>query len=168
MKTLSVQNQAELSPIASVIDTASEQSLPRKHWVRRIENIIRCGTLKMTLPDGSDHTLTGKERAEPAADIEIHDYRALRRLLLHGDIGFAEAYLEGEWSTSDLSKLFAFGIANEQKLEKASARWSLTRLMARIRHLLNTNSRNQAKKNIAYHYDLGNDFYRRWLVLRDG
>ena len=158
MKTLLVPNQAELPEIAQV------PNQPRAHrWVRQIGKAITNGTLLMRLPDGSEHTLVGRDTPTPQAQIEIHQYRALSRLLLHGDLGFAEAYLAGEWSSNNLSELFAFGLANEDITTGADATWSGTRFIARLRHLLNTNSRRQAKKNIAYHYDLGNDFYQQWL-----
>ncbi|MGR8946932.1 MAG: class I SAM-dependent methyltransferase [Gammaproteobacteria bacterium] len=131
--------------------------------VNRLADSIERGTLRLTLPDGSSQELTGALSIQPVADLQIHHPRALRRLVIHGDIGFAEGYLANEWSSSNLTALFGLGIANEEKLENLVGNWSSTRLIARIKHLLNANSRRQAKKNIAYHYDLGNEFYKLWL-----
>ena len=158
MKTLSIPNRADL-PSKATFETSPHV----RAWLRRIEKDIRHGTLELDLPDGNRYTITGHESSAPVADIKIHSYRALRRLLLQGDLGFAEAYLAGDWSSDNLNELFAFGIANERKLGEFNSRWSLNRLLARVRHYLNNNSRSQAKRNIAYHYDLGNDFYTQWL-----
>ena len=172
MKPLTYSNDEQLLNISAKFSSRIIRNL-----VNRLAATIDHGTLRMTLPDGSLQEIIGPVSSQPTTDLQIKDLRALRRLAMHGDIGFAEAYLAGEWSSSNLTALFHFAIANEKKLTSIIANWSTSRLLARLKHLMNANSKRQAKKNIAYHYDLGNDFYARWLdssmtysagIFRDG
>jgi cyclopropane-fatty-acyl-phospholipid synthase len=93
----------------------------------------------------------------------FHKWRALRRLLTGGDIGFAEAYIAGEWSSPDLAALIEMLAKNCDYFEHAILGWVPSRAINRVRHLINRNSRAGSRRNIAFHYDLGNDFYRLWL-----
>jgi cyclopropane-fatty-acyl-phospholipid synthase len=87
----------------------------------------------------------------------------MRAALKSGDIGFAESYIDGDWTTHDLVRLLGFFVANRDSAEDAIYGSFIGRLAYRIRHLLNRNTRTQSKKNIHAHYDLGNDFYALWL-----
>lgn len=89
-------------------------------------------------------------------------FRLLSRLLLRGDLGFAEGYMAGEWDSPDLTALFLAIGANESG---SHIRQGLLpeRLRERLRHALRSNSRTGSRRNIAYHYDLSNDFYSQWL-----
>ena len=80
-----------------------------------------------------------------------------------GDLGFCDAYLEGWWSTPDLQALMDFVHHDNEELYDGFPGMGLVRVYERMRHWLNGNSRRQAKKNISYHYDLGNEFYGLWL-----
>jgi cyclopropane-fatty-acyl-phospholipid synthase len=87
----------------------------------------------------------------------------MRRLMFGGDVGFAEAYLDGDWTTPDLATLIELAALNERALSEVTAgRW-FTRLTHRLRHLLRANTKSGSRRNIEAHYDLGNDFYRLWL-----
>ncbi len=99
----------------------------------------------------------------PEAVVVLHRWRALRRLVTGGDIGFAEAYVAGEWSTPDLVALIAMAAKNYESIERGVLGWAPFRAVNRIRHLRNANSKAGSRRNIAFHYDLGNDFYRLWL-----
>ena len=102
--------------------------------------------------------------AGPHAAIDIKmPSRLLRRLLLKGDIGFAEAYMAGEWDSPDLAQLLLLLTLNLDNLRRASARTPLTRMIGALQHRLNRNTLRGSRRNIAAHYDLGNDFYARWL-----
>jgi cyclopropane-fatty-acyl-phospholipid synthase len=120
------------------------------------------GSLRLELPDG--RVVVHRGRAEgPHATLQLHRWRALRRLLTRGDLGVAEGYWDGDWSTPDLVMLLEFGVRNEAPLGAVLQGGPLARLIARVRHLLNANSRRGSRRNIAAHYDLGNDFYAAWL-----
>jgi cyclopropane-fatty-acyl-phospholipid synthase len=84
-------------------------------------------------------------------------------VLSHGDIGFAESYIRGEWNTPDLKAILELAIRNRTILEKAIYGSWYGSILYRIRHWLRDNSKNGSRKNIHAHYDLGNAFYTLWL-----
>ncbi|MDG9697909.1 class I SAM-dependent methyltransferase, partial [Streptomyces sp. DH17] len=92
----------------------------------------------------------------------VHRWRALRRIWLSGEAGFSDGYIAGDWSTNNLVGVLDFLIRNETAFAGvASSRPA--RLLDWLRHRANENTRTGSKKNIAAHYDLGNEFYRHWL-----
>jgi cyclopropane-fatty-acyl-phospholipid synthase len=109
------------------------------------------------------HQLEGRE-AGPTAEIRIlHPVRLARRLALAGEIGFAEAYMAGDWETPDPTALLLLLAQNEGVLATLGRGGPISRAAVWLRHRLNRNTRGGSRRNIAYHYDLGNDFYRLWL-----
>jgi cyclopropane-fatty-acyl-phospholipid synthase len=133
--------------------------------VLRLLERLPVGRLDMQLPDGSTLRLgqTGSNGTGPNAAIRLHDWPVFQRTLRSGDIGFAEAFIDGQWSSPDVVALMRLLIANREHMEDVvyGSWWGA--LLHRVRHLLNRNSRRGSKKNISLHYDLGNDFYRLWL-----
>lgn len=123
---------------------------------------FKLGGLDITLPDGSHHSFRGA-RPGPVGAVTIHRTRAIRRLLQHGVLGFNEAYLDGDWSSPDIATLTEAVLLNEQYFQFNIDGSRLSRLLGRLRQGQHRNSRSGSKRNIAYHYDLGNDFYRLWL-----
>jgi cyclopropane-fatty-acyl-phospholipid synthase len=93
----------------------------------------------------------------------VHRWRALRSMLLDGESGFADSYLDGEWTTPDLAQLLEFCALNETALAAKAASGWLSRLRVRLLHRLRANSRTGSRRNIAAHYDLGNGFFEPWL-----
>lgn len=121
---------------------------------------LRGGLLEIRLADGSN-TLFGD--GDSGVSLQVHDEAMFSRVLARGDIGLAEAYLDGHWDSPDLSGVLALLAGNREALRKAVyGSWGAL-LLARLRHLLNRNSRSGSRRNILAHYDLGNDFYRLWL-----
>jgi cyclopropane-fatty-acyl-phospholipid synthase len=118
--------------------------------------------LLLTLPGGQALRFEGTSRA-PGVELHIVDFRALRRILMAGDIGFAEGYICGDWDTPDLSALLRAFSSNFDGLERLMSGHPLTRALNFLSHALKGNSRRGARRNIAKHYDLGNDFYELWL-----
>jgi cyclopropane-fatty-acyl-phospholipid synthase len=122
---------------------------------------ISFGRLQLRLPDGS--VLAYGAKPQPFAELVVKDWRFFRRVLLDGDIGFAEAYMDGQCDSLDLPALIGLLADNEPALG-AVARSSLLRdLVLKLRHRWRHNSRRGSQRNIHAHYDLGNDFYRLWL-----
>ncbi len=80
-----------------------------------------------------------------------------------GSLGFARGYLDGDWDSPDLGAVLQWGIANEEALASVLGAPGPARLLAFLRHRLRANTRAGSRRNIAFHYDLGNDFYRLWL-----
>ena len=120
------------------------------------------GALSFELPDGRivefDHGEPG-----PRAHIQVHDYQFARRSLAGGDIGFAESYMAGQWSTDDLTGVLEFFSENFEAAGKLAVGNFAMRSLNLLRHLFNRNSKAGSKRNIMAHYDIGNDFYEAWL-----
>jgi cyclopropane-fatty-acyl-phospholipid synthase len=138
---------------------------------RRVLKMLRrlqVGVLTLQLPDGSQHRF-GQAHEDHAgstvlhAQLHLHNWNVLQAALKSGDIGFAESFIAGDWSTPDLVGLLRLLTANRQALESVVYGTWLGRLTYRLKHLLQRNSRAGSRKNIHAHYDLGNDFYRLWL-----
>ena len=121
---------------------------------------IRGGLLEIRLPDGA-RFLFGE--GEPGVTMQVNDETVFARVLGKGDIGLAEAYLDGEWDSPDVTALLALLARNRDALRDAVYGSWRQLLAARLRHWFNRNSRAGSKRNIMAHYDLGNDFYRLWL-----
>jgi cyclopropane-fatty-acyl-phospholipid synthase len=127
---------------------------------------LKHGALDVQLPDGSSAhfgQVTVDHPDAPRAALRIHDWAVCSAVIKSGDIGFAEGYIDGHWTTPDLTALLKLFIANREQIESVIYGHWLGRLAYRIKHLLNHNSKANSRKNIQAHYDLGNDFYRLWL-----
>ncbi|MEF8701078.1 MAG: cyclopropane-fatty-acyl-phospholipid synthase family protein [Candidatus Accumulibacter sp. UW26] len=119
------------------------------------------GSLELRLPDGSQQRLG--QPGESAATLEIGAWSVFDSVIGRGDVGFAESWIAGDWHSPDLTALLTLLANNRQAISGAvyGQWWGL--LAARLRHLLNANTRGGSRRNIRAHYDLGNDFYRLWL-----
>ncbi len=130
--------------------------------VLRLLDRIDQGALEVQLPDGTQMHC-GPAGAEPRAAMRWHDWQVASACLSRGDIGLAESYIDGHWSTPDLPGLLKLFLNNRATIEQAIYGSWWGSLLARLRHLRNHNSRTGSRRNIHAHYDLGNDFYTRWL-----
>jgi cyclopropane-fatty-acyl-phospholipid synthase len=128
----------------------------------RIERGLLHGSIELHLPDGSVRLLGGRKPGF-AAIVHLDSWRALLRLATAGSVGWYRAWAAGEWSSPDPVALFALFMANARSLGGAARSSGLSRFTGRFAHGLRRNSRKGAKRNIACHYDLGNDFYSLWL-----
>ncbi len=136
----------------------------RSRLVLSVLNRLRVGQLQLELPDGSSQRIVGKEGAMGLqAGLTIHRWRALSDAGFRGDIGFGEGYMRSDWSTPDLPGLLSLLAANRKAIEPALYGSPIRLLWDRLQHQLRSNSRRQSRRNIEFHYDLGNDFYRLWL-----
>lgn len=147
---------------SATVDAGRPNGWRERAIIKRLDRLI-CGRLDVTLADGSVARFQGSETG-PSATLTIHSSHMVNRLFKAGSIGFAEGYMAGEWDSDDLAALIYLLHLNTQALEPDFSRlqWLYTRVSA-VRHWLRANSRAGAKRNIAYHYDLGNDFYAAWL-----
>jgi cyclopropane-fatty-acyl-phospholipid synthase len=152
--------------ITTLIPPHVAESAPAAaHAVFGLMKRLKHGTLDMQLPDGSTlhfGGVTGTEGGLRAA-IRLNNWNACTAALKSGDIGFAETYIAGDWSTPDLTALLTLFIANRDDVESLVYGTWWGSLLHRARHFLNRNSRRGSQKNIHAHYDLGNEFYRLWL-----
>ena len=118
--------------------------------------------LRVTLPGGEVVTIAGR-RDGPQGAIVLNNWRALARLALAGDIGFAEGYVAGDWTSPDLLALLRLAARNLRSLARANEGSRLMRALERLRHFGRVNTRRGSRRNIVAHYDLGNAFYALWL-----
>ncbi|MFP3943002.1 MAG: class I SAM-dependent methyltransferase [Alphaproteobacteria bacterium] len=123
---------------------------------------IRWGALTVVLPDGRAVRFDGPEPG-PEGTIVLKDYRAVRRALLGGGIGFADAYVAGEWDSPDLAAALEVSARNSMLMQEIFRGRPWARWMARAFHLFHRNTRAGSRRNISHHYDLGNAFYEKWL-----
>ncbi|MEX0349632.1 MAG: class I SAM-dependent methyltransferase [Paracoccaceae bacterium] len=143
--------------------THGQKDLPRYFTqVMKLLETMNAGRLDIVLPDGRVFRSEGKLPG-PVAQINVHDPDIFARLVREGDLGFCDAYLEGDWSTPDLRAFMDLvHLGNETVYDGFTGQF-LARAYERLRFWLQRNHREQAKKNISYHYDLGNAFYAAWL-----
>ncbi len=127
------------------------------HLLQRLSH----GSLSVTLPDGSTQRFGSIEG--PHASIRLHNWNVCAAVLKSGDIGFAETHIAGDWSTPNLVALMDLMLRNRASVDAVIHGNWLGRLVHRVRHLLNHNSKANSRRNIHAHYDLGNAFYQRWL-----
>jgi cyclopropane-fatty-acyl-phospholipid synthase len=150
----------------SSLTSSSTNDLPQSapaaaRAVFRLLQSLKHGTLHVQLPDGSQARFGNGDG--PGAAIRLKNWNVCGAALKSGDIGFAESFIHGDWSTPDLTTLLTLFIANREEVESVVYGTWWGSLMYRVKHLLNRNSRAGSKKNIHAHYDLGNTFYRLWL-----
>ena len=128
----------------------------------RMAERIEAGSLTLHFPGARSVTVNGKGPG-PHAEIFLKNARPVFHLISDGDLGFARAYIDGDWETPDLAALLDLAITNEASLSASlTSSWFFARVN-RLRHRLRRNTRSGARRNIAFHYDLGNAFYERWL-----
>ena len=127
-------------------------------WLSRIE----AGELRAVFPSNFQKVYSGGQ-VGPTADIKINSWKLVPRLLLSGDMGLAESFLSGEWETSNLTQLILLGDINERALGNAVTPSKFINLIEKLRHQRRDNSKRGSRRNIAAHYDLGNEFYSHWL-----
>jgi SAM-dependent methyltransferase len=128
----------------------------------RIDAGLETGSIRTTLPDGSQRLLGGRAPGFDAV-VRLNSYRSLVRLATGGSIGWFQAWQEGEWDSPDPVPLFALFMANASALGNVGRAQGPWRWAMRLLHHLRRNTRAGSLRNIHAHYDLGNDFYAAWL-----
>ncbi|MEL6809350.1 MAG: cyclopropane-fatty-acyl-phospholipid synthase family protein [Pseudomonadota bacterium] len=143
--------------------TDGEQNLPR-YFARAFAMLkhMNTGRIDFVLPDGRRFRAEG-HRPGHVAEVHIHNDDLFARLIREGDLGFCDAYLDEWWSTPDLQAFMDWVHADNDAIYDGFPGLGLVRKFEKFRFWLQRNHREQARKNISYHYDLGNDFYGLWL-----
>lgn len=146
------------------LDTVRGQTgLPR--WFASVFETasgLTAGSLTFALPDGREFRAAG-DAPGPDARIEVKDASLFARLIRDGEMGFAEAYMDGAWDSPDLQAVLDVALLNNENMSRNFSGAALARMIERLRHWMNRNTLAGSKRNIAAHYDLGNPFYSRWL-----
>ncbi len=121
------------------------------------------GQLTFVMPDKRALCFKNDEPG-PEAEVIIHDFGFVKRAFAGGDVGFAEAYIDGQWSTPNLTEVLRFFSANFESAGQLARGGWIVRSFNMVRHAFSRkNSRSGARRNIMAHYDLGNEFYASWL-----
>jgi cyclopropane-fatty-acyl-phospholipid synthase len=128
----------------------------------RIDGGIAEGRMEAVLPDGSVRSFGG-ERPGPQAVVRINNWTALVRLVTSGSVGWYKAWERGEWTSPDPVPIFELFSRNAGNLGNTGRAKGLFRLVNRLAHRVRDNDKAGSRRNISYHYDLGNDFYAAWL-----
>lgn len=123
---------------------------------------LQKGQLDVILPDGRVFRAKGPE-AGYVAEITVNNPEVFARVLRDGDLGLCEAYMDGWWETPDLLAFMDLVHDDTSEMYEGFAGQALVQFYERLRFWWQSNSKRQARKNISYHYDLGNDFYKLWL-----
>ncbi len=124
---------------------------------------LPAGTLTATLPNGKT-VRAGGNAPGPDAEIVLHNWRLPRRAISGATIGVAESYMDGDWESPDVTSFLELFLVNYDHGEQLAggSNW-LINMVQRVRHWLNDNTPTGSRRNIAAHYDLGNEFYKAWL-----
>jgi cyclopropane-fatty-acyl-phospholipid synthase len=153
----------EFSTTSRLTDFAAPQ--PRDRRLRlalRFARMMQAGRLNMVLLDGSTHHFVGALPG-PTATLIVKDPSMVARLAFGGSLGLGESYMEGLWDSPNMVDVLRLGTANEMAFDSMLRGKPWARFASWIMHRLRPNTRQGAQRNIAEHYDLGNDFYREWL-----
>ena len=153
---------SKAKPEQGVIDQYKSKRSPAQRILFFLLQNIKGGALQIALPGGEVLSF-GKSTKDGAAVLKVHDNAFFNRTLRHGAMGFAESYMDGEWSSPNIAKLLILLNNNMTLLQQRIGSNRLTQWLNRIIHILRPNTREGAKRNIHAHYDLGNEFYALWL-----
>lgn len=134
---------------------------------RRFDHLldgVSHGQLSITWPDGNI-TVHGQrsDSSGENAQLVLHNFKPIGQMMMHGENGFAESYLRGDWSSDNLGNLFTLMMNNESQIAAMTTGSWYARLANSVRHGRNHNSISGSRRNIEFHYDLGNEFYELWL-----
>ena len=133
-----------------------------KHILDHIHDRLQHGGIEANLPDGSQRRI-GFHRPGPVAVVKINSWLALVRLTTSGSVGWYKAWAADEWSSPDPVPLFELFMLNAASLGELGRAKGVRRWVNKFAHRLRDNGLTKARRNIAAHYDLGNDFYGEWL-----
>ncbi|MGA9794412.1 MAG: cyclopropane-fatty-acyl-phospholipid synthase family protein [Rhizomicrobium sp.] len=150
-----------ISPAPRILSRRARLPLFARPLLHILKGAIE-GQLVLRFADGSERKVAAACEGANAV-FEVVRARVFRRLLLGGEIGVAEAYIDGDWTSPDLATVFEFAAHNMTKLAGALAGVAPLKWMHNLAHRLNDNSKEGSRRNISAHYDLGNEFYAQWL-----
>lgn len=148
---------------AGLVPLASKLFMRGIHRILdRIDAGLEAGSIEGTLPDGTTRLLGGRGEG-PFAQVTLDSGRALLRLARGGSAGWYEAWAAGEWTSPDPVQVFDLFMRNRVTLGNVGRPSGLARLVGKAMQMFRRNNRKGARRNIEFHYDLGNDFYAAWL-----
>lgn len=157
-------NKADIvAPVTLDTPSSVPQNIPRVlKAALRLLSAIKCGMLDIQLPDGRVLRIRGRDDG-PHGQMSLQNYGFLNWALRKGDIGVAEGFVAGHWTSPDLTSFLELFCHNAHIIHERIEANRLIRFALRAQHFLQRNTPKQARRNIAEHYDLGNAFYELWL-----
>jgi cyclopropane-fatty-acyl-phospholipid synthase len=147
--------------------TGEAAGFHQRHALRALSRMT-AGCLRLEMPDGTPRII-GTPGSEVSATIRVRHPAFFQKIVLFGDVGFGESYVDGDWDTDSIERVIAWAIHNLENTAALSGSkirslsLNMLRSWNRAQHLLRPNSKTTARPNIAEHYDLGNEFYALWL-----
>ncbi len=160
-KIISIENRSEVYKITAA-------NVLYKKIVLRLLSKMNKGQLNITFPNGDVEQFGGNDKSI-TANIKINNPIFFKRIVLFGDIGFGESYVDGDWETDNITNVISWMILNIEDnpalsgSNKKFSPISLLKFVNRAYHKFNINTKKGSKKNISEHYDLNNDFFKLWL-----
>ena len=159
---LTPETRISNSNTVKLIDPWDKKTNFTEKILSQITKSISSGSITFEMENGKIITHDSKVPG-PDAKIYIHSFNALRRIISSGYLGLAEGYINKEWSSPSLAQVFDFGGANLDALDNNLSANLFVKLANKIRRFSQINNKRGSRKNIANHYDLGNDFFNEWL-----
>ncbi len=147
-------------PFSMLLDRLAAFAM--RGMLQRMHNGIATGVLMGELPNGAPCIL-GDKATGPVAIVRLNRWRGLWRVATGGSIGLYLGWENGEWESPDPLQLFDLFVRNRVTLGQTARATGLPRLATRILAWMRRNNKAGARRNIEFHYDLGNDFYAQWL-----
>lgn len=154
-------SNSRLNALSAEADAGSIDRLAAR-WIRKALSRAEDLNLLVELPSGY-RFMAARRSTSPLIEWRLNSWNALLRVAVSGPLGFAEGYINDEWESDSLSALMTKLAGALDQTSLAQAKAGPSRLLARLRHLRNANSRRGSRRNISFHYDLGNAFYSEWL-----
>jgi len=123
---------------------------------------IPYGRVTLTTPEGKVLEMGGRNPG-PDCEFQLKSWQVFDNVIDKGEVAFGEDYMDGNWTTNDLSAVMNFLAANQDHFDSVIYGNVLFKLYFKMSRYFRRNTKENSKKNIQYHYDLGNDFYTLWL-----
>ena len=146
----------------SRLSTHNLTSVLLRRGVMRQLNQLKSGLLVL-VENGERHQF-GDHHATLIGEVQVNDPSVWGMIASNGSIGAGEAFIHGYWSSPDLTKVIRVLVSNMQVLDAMEGGLArLGRPLIRGLHWVNRNTRKGSQKNIAAHYDLGNEMFEQFL-----
>ena len=153
-----------------VSNISASESLSRPNWMDQWirstahKRLAQISEESLTIKDSLGTVEFGQSTASLQATLHVHDLNTYREIAFRGALGGAEAYMDGLWSTDDLTSVIRILARNRDIFNKMNQAWApVTNLGLSLFRKLRRNTRSGSQKNISAHYDLGNDFFKLFL-----
>ena len=149
--------------------TAALKPKQRSAWLQQfarrqvLARLSRLQIGQLTLIENGQQTVFGLD-TRIKATVTVNDSHFYGEIAFGGSIGAGEAYMLGYWQADNLTNVIRIFAANQSVMDalEGGYQW-LSKPFLKILHYLNRNTADGSRKNIAAHYDLGNDFFKLWL-----